>query len=805
MSRQQFDRKGKFFYSLASMSSWIRSITLVLTGAFSLGLFISLWRDARHFTIVNHTPDLSWPALFLFFLLALAIIIFFWLSSSGLIWLLSRNNFSAIIRHNSISLLPFILCSLAPLTLKHFLTGQDLSKRLSLYLLLVIIFFFWIMVLLFKEVAPESVLKEKCPVFFRALSPRQKSALLFLAALIIFSLGGFILQLRGANFSGDEPHYLIIAHSLLVDHDFDLANNYEQRDYQQYLGPGIIIEPHTVPGARAGSRLSFHSPGVSFLILPFYWLGRLLGGSALVFFPRLGLSLWGALFCWQIFLFFKEKGWGEKLALKLWAISALTSPLFFYSFHLYPEIVIACLSLGIFRWLNKPAGLKSHELALSGIFLSLFLWFHSIKYIFIIVPFFIYALLKILKTSGQLKIFILFLIPFLAGVTGYLTFQQILYGSFNPTSVSWQGAMGSQESLAFLKFVFLSIPFRFRWETLAGYFLDQRDGLLLYAPIYFFAFVGLLTMLRQKKKLAWSIIFLTWPYFLFSAFLTQRSGYAPQARPLVASFWGFSIFLGYFLATNRKKYLSFLASGAFIYSLIITLLLLLSPLNLYQETTAGTTDRSGGLFLLLSHLHFSLPVILPSFLKIEGSFWWPNYIWLGLFFLCLAFSQLGFDLKFRFSFAFKVFFILAALAFLLFWFTYYPRLVLTHPVKKRWPENQIITFYSLSRVAQLKMPGTFLLPQANRPYHFWFQASTRFEGIEIEMSSPSGKIPVELLAFDYPFFQGAVDSSRRKIELSEPPFYRLGKNFLYWLTINLGPEEEGKLRARPFEFFFSLK
>jgi len=787
------------------MSSWLRSVILVLTGALSLGLFFSFWRDAKHFTIINHIPDLSWPTLFLFFFLALAIIIFLWLSFSFLTWLLNRNNFSAVIRNNSISLLPFILFSLAPLTLKHFLTGQDLIKRLSLYLLLVIIFFFWIAVLLFKETTPESALKEKLTIFFRSLSPRQKSALLFIAALIIFSLGGFILQLRGANFSGDEPHYLIIAHSLLVDHDFDLANNYEQRDYQQYLGPGIIIEPHTVPGARAGSRLSFHSPGVSFLILPFYWLGRLLGGSAVVFWPRFGLSLWGALFCWQIFLFFKEKGWEEKLALKLWAICALTSPIFFYSFHLYPEIVVACLSLVIFRWLNKTTGLKPHELVLSGLFLSLFLWFHSIKYVFIIFPIFIFAFLKILKTSGRLKNLIFYLTPFLAGATGYFAFQKILYGSFNPTSVSWQGAMGSQESLAFLKFVLFSIPFRFRWETLAGYFLDQRDGLLLYAPIYFFAFVGLLTMLRQKKKQAWLIIFLTWPYFLFSAFLTQRSGYAPQARPLVASFWGFSIFLGYFLATNRKKYLSFLANGAFIYSLIITILLLLSPLNLYQETTAGTTDRSGGLFLLLSHLHFSLPEILPSFLKIEGSFWWPNYIWLGLFFLCLALSQLRFDLNFRFNFGFKVFLILAGLGFLLFWFAYYPRLVLTHPVKKRWPEDQIVTFYSLSRVAQLKMPGTFLLPQANRPYHFWFQSSTRLEGIEIAMSSPSGKIPVELLAFDYSFFQGTIDSSGRKIELSEPPFYRLGKNYLYWLTINLGPEEERMIRARPFEFFFSLK
>ncbi len=784
------------------MSSWFKSISLSIVSAWSLSVFLYFTKEAKNFHIIHHSLYFSWRFLFPFFVLALTIIFFFWFLNSFLIFLFTRHNLSTIIKNNTYPFLSFLFLSFAPLTLIHFITKEDLFKRLNLYLLLVIAFFFWLQILFFKEEVSPSARKEIFFNFFQGLSDRKKSILLFFTAFFLFSFGAFVLKQRGADFSGDEPHYLLLTHSLLVDHDFDLANNYEQRDYQQFLKQPVIIQPHTVPGAKPGSRLSFHSPGVSFLILPFYFLSRLLGPTALNFFPRLGICLWGALFCWQIFLLVKERGWGERLALKLWALSSLTPPIFFYSFHIYPEIIIASLSLVIFRWLTKFPKIRSHLLALGGLFLSLFPWFHAIKYILILIPLFLLALIKIFKTDDKIKNSLLFILPFIIGLMSYFTFQKSLYGSFNPTSISWQGAMDSKESLAFLKFIFFSIPFRFRWETLAGYFFDQRDGLLLYGPIYLFSFIGLLTMLRQKNKFSWLIILLTWPYFLFSAFLTQRAGYAPQARPLVASFWGFSLFLGYFFLTNSRKCLAFMAKVATVYSLIMTLLLLFYPLNLYQETTSGTTDRAGGIFLLLSNLHFSLPQILPSFLKIEKSFWLPNYIWLGLFFLFLALTQLQFDLRIALNFRFKTLLILGCLGFLLFWFTYYPRLVLTHPVKRRWPENQVITFYSLSRVARLTAPGNFSLPQASRSYHFWFKTSSKLQNLQIDLFSPAGKISVNLFTFDYPVFKGKVESSKEILNLPDPPCYRLGQNYLYWLTINLGQEEEGRLSERPFEFSF---
>ncbi len=98
--------------------------------------------------------------------------------------------------------------------------------------------------------------------------------------LLAFNSGALLVS-QGGTFSGDEPHYLLICHSLLRDGDFELTNNYEHRDYAGYMMFEGKIAAHVVPGAEPGSRYSFHSPGVPFLMLTFYALGVLFKGRAL--------------------------------------------------------------------------------------------------------------------------------------------------------------------------------------------------------------------------------------------------------------------------------------------------------------------------------------------------------------------------------------------------------------------------------------------------------------------------------------------------------------------------------------------
>jgi len=783
---------------------WLTAGTIIF-GAVGLASFLNLWHQARYFDFWHHRLDFPFLSFFLFFLISLTIIVAFYLISSTILAKINQISWAEALRASLPSLWPFALFNLAPLTLRHFLTRSDLYGRLRLMSGIILAEALVGLVIISRQKRTELTKEGRLQLWFASRSRRQKILILFLISFFLYGLGAFIIQQRGITFSGDEPHYLIIAHSLVFDHDFDLANNYEQKDYQHFLGSRVIIQPHTVPGAQANSRLSFHSPGVSFLVIPFYWLGFRLGGWAFPLILRLAMALWGGLLSIQLFLLAKDKGWSDSIALRLWVIFSFTVPIYFYSIHLYPEIIAALISLAIFRWFARSQRLSSPKLILAGLLLSFLLWFHSLKYLFIILPLLLYATVKILRKKSWPQDLFLFFGPVVIGSGAYFWFQKTLYSSFNPTAVSWQGTMDLRQSLSFLQNILFNIPFRFRLETLIGYFFDQRDGLLLYAPVYLLAFVGLILMLRERSRFAWLLLFLTWPYFLNSAFLTQRAGYAPQARPLVASFWGLALFLGYFLLRCEKKYLKELTTITLFYSLLATALLIFYPVNLYQETTAGTTERAGGFFYLLSHLHFSWPSILPSFLKIENSHWLPNYIWIALFLGFLVLTQWRFDLRIRLGSKMKLILVSGCLFGLLFWFVYYPRLVLTHPVPRRWPENQSVIFYSLSRIAKLKEPGTFSLPQDNRAYHFWFTTREKLAAIEIELEWPAGKVPCQLSYFDHTFFKGEIRANKTRPLLASLPAYRLRKNYLYWLTIELGGAREGNISQNPLLFSFRLK
>ena len=214
--------------------------------------------------------------------------------------------------------------------------------------------------------------------------------------------------------------------------------------------------------------------------------------------------------------------------------------------------------------------------------------------------------------------------------------------------------------------------------------------------------------------MAWLLIFISAPYILVSAFLTQRAGYAPQARPLIAVLWVFVIFLGYFLAEGRKRIFRVLFYGDVALSALFVWLLCRTPFALYQETTFGTTERAGDLFVALSNLHFFLPDFLPSYIKIEAGGWLPNTIWLAALGVCLLAYLLVRDHDFRMSFGAHLAVAGALLAVGFAWFVAYPRVSLMSPRPAALETGDKWTFYSLSRVARMDTPGRFLDP-SGRP------------------------------------------------------------------------------------------
>src|SRR5262249_33334657 len=86
---------------------------------------------------------------------------------------------------------------------------------------------------------------------------------------------------------GDEPHYLMVADSLLRDHDLALERDYAEGRYRAFHP--APLEPHYRVRGRGGAIYSLHAVGLSLLVLPAYALAGYAGAS--FFMAGLGGSL----------------------------------------------------------------------------------------------------------------------------------------------------------------------------------------------------------------------------------------------------------------------------------------------------------------------------------------------------------------------------------------------------------------------------------------------------------------------------------------------------------------------------------
>jgi hypothetical protein len=96
-------------------------------------------------------------------------------------------------------------------------------------------------------------------------TPAVRDVVLFAAAFLFYAVLG--TRIPGpAGPQGDEPHYLVMAQSLLSDGDLDLTDEFAGREYAGFAG---TRQPHTSPRA-AGRIYSIHTPGLPALLLPAY-------------------------------------------------------------------------------------------------------------------------------------------------------------------------------------------------------------------------------------------------------------------------------------------------------------------------------------------------------------------------------------------------------------------------------------------------------------------------------------------------------------------------------------------------------
>jgi hypothetical protein len=148
--------------------------------------------------------------------------------------------------------------------------------------------------------------------------------------------------------TGDEPHYLLTAYSLGVDHDFDLTNNYTQHDYLTfYVSQDIAPQ---IRFSRTGQQILDHQLGLPLLLAPAYALAGRLGVLAF----QVVLAGLLAMMTFQLSLLISQDKFASLLAM---LGVMLTPPLFFYQYLVYPELLGALLTTLVLYYalkLNRP-------------------------------------------------------------------------------------------------------------------------------------------------------------------------------------------------------------------------------------------------------------------------------------------------------------------------------------------------------------------------------------------------------------------------------------------------------------------
>jgi hypothetical protein len=397
--------------------------------------------------------------------------------------------------------------------------------------------------------------------------------------------------------TADEPHYLLLTHSLLFDHDFDLANNYARGDYKRFYPPEIPrTDHHTVRNAR-GQEVPVHDVGVSILLLPGYAVAGRLGAM-------LELNIVGALFALAMFMLAMNLAAQTQAALACWALFSFTSPVAVYTSQLYPEIVGAALALwAIVAYWKFTRAQRWRYLILASSAIALLPWF-SIRYWLIVAPMLAVMGMHLLW-GGMLgkraawKAVLLTLVPLAVSLAIFAGFDLYWYQTPIPNA-GYVLLLRPRASLLTAD----PLP------GVPGLLFDRAFGVLPTAPVYLLALAGIFALWQRRRWQAALMLLPAAAYFLLAALNKfWWGGWAPPPRYIVTGIAILAPAAAIVLCHRTQRVLAGMAAA---WSFFIAIAFLAFPLSRYtywKVTSAALSD-------FMAHtIKFRWDVIFPSFIR----------------------------------------------------------------------------------------------------------------------------------------------------------------------------------------------
>ncbi|HYP78079.1 MAG TPA: hypothetical protein VER12_19035 [Polyangiaceae bacterium] len=374
---------------------------------------------------------------------------------------------------------------------------------------------------------------------------------LFLGLLVIaLSLPLFLSRAHDIPFiglplvtSGDEPHYLVMLHSLVTDHDLDLSNNYDRaRQGSVEIGVGRIgaaidhqvawygadgrwrgwesvydyprdergkaVAPPTLPVRKPGASSEFegkpqysqHPPGLALVLAPLVYAAR---GSAWV--EHLAI-VWSTLATLACALLLREllRGLSNDRGLvnATTLLAILASPTWHYGRMLFSEPWLALCAVGALS-----VAIRKNAFFVAGLFLAVGIQMKP--------PFALLAgaLFVDRVLSRDLKRAALFALPVVSSVALVLYENQLFFGAPLRAAQPWESG-----------------------NIVAGMFgglFSLQHGLLTFCPALLVALSGFPALFRSHRRIAWLVLGMAVPYcFLMWLWRCWWGGYCYGPRLL---------------------------------------------------------------------------------------------------------------------------------------------------------------------------------------------------------------------------------------------------------------------------------
>jgi hypothetical protein len=327
--------------------------------------------------------------------------------------------------------------------------------------------------------------------------------------------------------TGDEPHYLIIADSVVSDGDLNLENNYKGDSQTRRMFGNLLPHVYNVPRGW----IPAHMPGLGILLAIPLALGGLIG-------VRLALILLAGALPWTLMSWLDDRlptGLAASLTLGL----TLTFPFVFDASQIYPDLPGGVIVTALAVWLITQIENREGGLRWAGFWLIVgaLPWLH-VKFMGPTIVFLIGGLMAARRIDrGRRALDPLWTAPLvLIGLGSLAAYHQWAYGS--PF-----GARGTRE---------LTTSWSRGTMMFLGLHLDQSQGMFVQQPFLLAGVAALAAFVRMRPRLS-----LFWMALYASAIvpnsmeLARYGGGGPVGRFGWTAAWLWSIPLGVALVPRR--------------------------------------------------------------------------------------------------------------------------------------------------------------------------------------------------------------------------------------------------------------